>query len=391
MNSQRAIEPGATLGVVGGGQLGRMFGYVARRQGYGFVVLDPDPDCPAAAVADRVFAAPYDDVETARAMARSCDVLTVEFENVPADTLAALESLLPVRPSAHVLATCRHRVREKAALVEFGVPVAPYRAIRSAEEAEAAARELAGPTIVKSAEFGYDGKGQARAATSADARAAFEAVGAPECVIERVVSFDRELSVIVARRPSGEVRTYPVFENVHANHVLDVTSLPAQIPAEVEARAAELGRTIADRLDVFGLLTVELFQAGDELYVNELAPRPHNSGHVTIEACVTSQFENHLRAVCDLPLGDTSLRGPAAMANLLGDLWSEGPPAFRAAQGDPGVAVHLYGKREARPGRKMGHLTASDSSAEAAVARVRLAREALSRVDSRAEARAPHS
>lgn len=384
MTSFQSIEPGATLGMVGGGQLGRMFGQVARRLGYGFMVLDPDPDCPAAAVADRVFAAPYDDLDTARAMAGACDLLTVEFENVPSETLAALESILPVRPGARVLGTCRHRIAEKAALVEFGIPVAPYRVIHNAAEAEQAARDLDGPAIIKSAEFGYDGKGQARSNTPKDAQAAFAAVGAKLCVIERVIPFERELSVIVARSPSGEMRTYPVFENAHINHILDITSLPAQIPAELEARATELARTIAERLDVIGLLTVELFQTKDALYVNELAPRPHNSGHITIEACVTSQFENHLRAVCNLPLGDTSLRGPAAMANLLGDLWADGSPNFSAAQSDPAVAVHLYGKREARPGRKLGHVTAGDKTPEAAIARVRRAREALTQRVARA-------
>lgn len=373
------IQPGATLGVVGGGQLGRMFGYEARRMGYSLLVLDPDPACPAAAVADQVFAAPYEDVRTARELASRCDVLTVEFENIPAETLAALEQELPVRPSARVLHTCRHRSREKAALTGLGVPVAPYRVATSAAEAEQAARELEGPVIVKSAEFGYDGKGQARAATADQAAGAFDAVGAPECVVERVVPFDRELSVIVARRPSGEMRVYPIFENEHANHVLDVTRVPARVSDEVAERAGRLGRAIAEGLDAVGLLTVELFQAEAELLVNELAPRPHNSGHVTIEACVTNQFENHVRAVCDLPLGDTALKANGAMANLLGDLWEGGPPNFAEALEDGRTALHLYGKSEARAGRKMGHLTTCDPDPDVAAKRLRAQRARLPR------------
>ena len=369
--------PGSAIGLVGGGQLGRMTAYAARRMGCRVAVLDPDADCPAAAVADRVAAARYDDVAAARAWARGLDVVTVEFENVAAETLAALEAELPVRPNAQVLATCRHRLREKTFLAELGIPVAPFREVRSEADASTAARELGVPAILKSAELGYDGKGQVRIDDPGRAAQAYATLAPALCVMEGFVTFERELSVIVARRPSGEVATYPVFENGHANHILDLTICPARVPDAVAERARELAIRIAEALDVVGLLTVELFHRGDELTVNELAPRPHNSGHVTLEACATSQFENHLRAVCDLPLGSTELVRPGAMANLLGDLWQGGEPSWRNALALPGVHLHLYGKREARPGRKMGHLTVCDSDSSRAAERALAAREIL--------------
>ncbi len=371
------VLPGATLGILGGGQLGRMGAIAARRLGYRVHVLDPEPDCPAAQVADEHIQAPYSDLDAARRLAIGVRVVTFEFENVPAATLAELEKHVPVRPSAHALEICRHRVREKQFLASHGFPVAPFRVIASLEDLERGLAELGVPAILKTAEFGYDGKGQRRIAHADEAALAFAPFAGHPAVLEAFVPFDAELSVIGARAQGGEFRAFPVLRNAHARHILDVTRAPAGIPPALEARARELARGIAAALDLIGLLTVELFLVGDDLVVNELAPRPHNSGHGTIEAAATDQFEQHLRAVCGLPLGQTELLRPFAMANLLGDLWERGEPNWQAALREPGVRLHLYGKKEPRPGRKMGHLTALAQSADAAEALVRRARSAL--------------
>lgn len=393
--------PGGVLGVVGGGQLGRMFALAARRLGYGVCVLDPEPGAPAAAVADHQVVAGFDDLDAAQELARRADRITFEFENAPAATLAALAERVPVYPSPAVLETCRQRCLEKAALTAAGFPVAPHRPVSSAAEVAAAARAL-GRGVLKRAEFGYDGKGQVRVepgpggdgdghdgAEHAWAERAWAAIGAPQAgtggaavaaapaVYEALVPFERELSVIVARGVGGAVESFPVFENDHARHILDVTRCPARIAEPLAARARQLAAGIAESLDVVGLLTVELFDTGSDLIVNELAPRPHNSGHVTIEAAATCQYEQHVRALCGLPLGSTELRWPGAMANLLGDLWADGEPDWAAALAIPGVSLHLYGKREPRPGRKMGHLSALGASADEAAERVLAARAAL--------------
>ncbi len=378
-DARRALLPGATIGILGGGQLGRMLAIAARRLGCAVAVLDPDPRAPAAAVADRHVIAAYGDLDAASALAASVDVVTFEFENVPAEVLAALEARVPVRPSARSLKTCRHRGREKDFLASLGLPLAPYRRVESAAEALAAARELGAPAVLKTAEEGYDGKGQRRISAPEEAPAAFAALGARPAVLEAFVRFEAELSLVAARSLDGEVRAYPLLRNTHANHVLDLTTSPAGVDGRLEARAAEFATSVLTALDHVGVLCVELFLVEGDLWVNELAPRVHNSGHGTLEAAVTDQFEQHLRAVLGLPLGDSSLVSPFAMANLLGDLWSAGEPNWRGALAEPGVRLHLYGKGEPRPGRKMGHLTALGASPEAAGDAVRRARAALGR------------
>lgn len=371
------ILPGKTIGILGGGQLGRMFAIAARRLGYRVHALDPATDCPAGQVADLEINARYDDLPAARAFASAVDVVTFEFENVPADTLAEIEQIRPVRPSPFVLETTRHRLREKDFLSGAGFPVAPYRAIRSGDDLRRAVAELGTPCILKTAEFGYDGKGQVKITDPGQVESAHAQLKGALGVLEGFVQFDREISVIVARTDDGHTRCFTPLENVHRNHILDVTTtLPTADP--LFSTAQRLAEQIAGAIGLVGVLCVEMFARGDELIVNELAPRPHNSGHLTIDACVTCQFEQQLRAVCGLPLGDPSLQVPAAaMANLLGDVWSDGEPRWDRALAIEGVKLHLYGKHDPRPGRKMGHLTATATTLEEAKQKVLAARKAL--------------
>jgi 5-(carboxyamino)imidazole ribonucleotide synthase len=369
-----------SIGIVGGGQLGRMLASAARRLGLGVEVLDPDPRAPAAALADRHHRAAFSDLAAAEALAARVDVVTFEFENVPAAALAQLERLRPVRPSHRVLAICRQRIEEKGFLSSAGFPVAPYRPIHNSQDLERALTELQGPTILKTAEFGYDGKGQVRIHAPDQAAQAYASIAGRLAVLEQVVPFERELSVIVARTPQGATAVYPPFENQHKQQVLDLTRWPARIAPEVSQAAERLAVEIAERLGVIGLLCVELFQVGPQLIVNELAPRPHNSGHLTLEAAETDQFEQHLRAVLGWPLGSTAARGPAAMANLLGDLWQGAAPDLSGCLSDRGVHLHLYGKAEARAGRKMGHLTVLDPDPAKAVERAIAARQRFGRL-----------
>lgn len=372
------ILPGATIGILGGGQLGRMFAIAARRMGYRVHALDPTPDSPAGQVADEEIRAAYDDVEAARYFASRCDVVTMEFENIPSRTVDAVAELRPVRPSARVLHVCQHRLREKRFLSEAGFAVAEFRPVASEAELTAALAELGLPCVLKTAGFGYDGKGQVRIDSLAQAGDAWQAMGDPHGVLERFVPFERELSVICARGLDGTTCCFDVAENDHRRHILDVSVAPAPVPPHIAAQAHRIATGIADALDVVGLLAVEMFLLPDgRLLVNELAPRPHNSGHWSFDACVTSQFEQQLRAVCGLPLGDASLTRPAAIANLLGDLWRTGEPRWDLVLAIPGVKLHLYGKAEARPGRKMGHLCASAESATVARETVLRARDAL--------------
>jgi 5-(carboxyamino)imidazole ribonucleotide synthase len=360
------IPPGKTIGILGGGQLGRMFAIAARRMGYRVHAFDPTNDCPTGQVADVEVNAPYDDLEKAREFAGGVDVVSFEFENVPAQTLAEIEKIVPVHPSPAVLDTCRHRLREKEFLSKHGFPVAPHRAVRAAEALDAAVAQLGTPSILKTADYGYDGKGQVRIDSRDNLPAAWSAMGRPVGVLEGFVRFDKEISVICARTEGGETRCFDVAENHHEHHILDVTIVPANISPNLARDAIDLATAITNALQVVGLLAVEMFVVGDRVIVNELAPRPHNSGHFSFDACVTSQFEQQLRAVCGLPLGDPSLLKPVAMANLLGDLWTNGEPNWAAALKHPSVKLHLYGKAKALPGRKMGHLTAmADTPAHA--------------------------
>lgn len=370
-----AYLPGARIGVMGGGQLGRMFAVAARRMGYRVDVFTPEDESPAGQFADCTLVADYTNESEVRRFADSVDVITFEFENIPAETVGWCEELRNVRPAGAILHIAQNRLREKNFLARAGFPVAPFRAVRNARELADAIEQVGWPAIVKTVAFGYDGKGQQTIHSRDDFDEIWGASSADELVLEAVVNFVTELSVIVARGPDGVMKTFPVCENIHRNHILDLTVVPARIDAPVARAAAELARAIAEQLELVGLLAVELFLKSDgELLVNELAPRSHNSGHWTIEACVTSQFEQHVRAVCGLPLGSTEILRPAAMANILGDAWANGTPEWRKALHVEGVHLHLYGKQESRPRRKMGHLTALGDSAEEAMARVTKAR-----------------
>lgn len=377
-----STSPGKTIGILGGGQLGRMFAISARRMGYRVHALDPAPDCPTGQVADVEWSAPYDDVRTAVQFAEAVDVVTFEFENIPYETLQAVAEIVPVFPAPLVLDTTRHRLREKTFLSTHGYPVAPYRAVSSPDELRAAVAALGVPSILKTATFGYDGKGQTKLTSVDDVDGAWERLGQPLGVLEGFVNFRCELSVIVARGKNGALSTFDVAENLHTNHILDVTVVPARVPEQTKRDAIDLAISVAKSLDLVGVLAVELFLVDDgtpagKLVVNELAPRPHNSGHFSLDACSTSQFEQQVRAVCGLPLGDVTLWTPVAMANLLGEEWAHGDPNFADALAVPGVKLHLYGKTDPRPGRKMGHLCAVGGDVETARARVVEARRRL--------------
>ncbi|MDW3218488.1 MAG: 5-(carboxyamino)imidazole ribonucleotide synthase [Acidimicrobiales bacterium] len=373
------LLPGSTIGIVGGGQLGRMLTQVAHQHGYRVVVFTGgEKDSPAGSVAEIEIAAPFDD-ETARArFLTEADVVTWEFENVdPGLADAALDAGLPVRPSGSVIAAAQDREKEKRALEAAGVVVAPWRPARTLGELREAVEALDGPVIAKAARFGYDGKGQVRIDSLDTVAAAWEQLEGARLVVETVVPFVRELSVIVARGVDGQIVDHGVMENDHVDHILDTTMVPASIPSSRADEARGLAHRIAEAWDLVGVLCVEIFDTDTALLVNEVAPRPHNSGHCTIEAAPASQFEQQLRAACALPLGDGACR-PAAMVQLLGDLWSDGPPAWPAALADPGVHLHLYGKADARPGRKMGHLTCVGDTPTDALQKALDARHALS-------------
>lgn len=374
----KVIAPGGRLGVLGSGQLGRMFALAARRLGYRVVVYSPDQDSPTGQVADTEFTARYDDLERVKAFARTVDVVTFEFENVPFATAAACAQFAPVRPRGEVLHITQQRLREKTYLREQGFPVTPFARVTSLAELEAALDALGLPAVLKSADFGYDGKGQRKLLARADAPAAWSALGVQEAIVEGFVDFALEVSVVAARGLDGSFAAFDVFENAHAHHILDVTVCPARIDPKLAREALELARGILERLDVVGVLCVEMFVTkSGTLLVNELAPRPHNSGHLTFDASLTNQFEQQVRAVCGLPLGSPQLLRPAAMMNLLGDVWANGEPNWAAALELPNVKLHLYGKSDPRPGRKMGHLTALADTVDEAERVVREARARL--------------
>ncbi len=375
------ILPGATIGILGGGQLARMLALAAKPMGYRVVVLDPDADCPAASVSDAVIAAPYDDPDGLERLADASDAITLEFENVPGEALTALESRVPVRPGRAVLEIARDRILEKSFLNGIGAPTAPWAEIITDADLERAASSLGFPAILKTATLGYDGKGQARVFNLEDLRHAWNRMNRARCVLEGLVRFELEISVIVARSSAGQERAFAPFENQHRDGILDLTIWPARVKDGVANGATELALRIAREIGAVGLLTVEMFVApGARVIVNELAPRPHNSGHLSIEAAPTSQFAQAIRAVCGLPLGDVKPFAGAAMANLLGDAWKRGQPDWKSAL-EAGANLHLYGKREARPGRKMGHLTSLGNTPTEALERVQRARFALEKPD----------
>ncbi len=374
----RMIEPGAAIGVLGSGQLGRMFAIAARKMGYRVHTYSPDDDTPTGQVADLEVNGAYEDLDRVREFASNVQVVTFEFENVPAATTAAAAERTLVRPRGEVLHISQHRLREKTFLQQSGFPVAPFRTVRSVAELTAALTELGCPAVLKTAGWGYDGKGQAKITDLSQADAAWKTLNTAEGVLEGFVQFEREVSVVAARGADGEFVHYGLIDNRHQNHILDVSVAPAEVPDAVARQAVELTRNVLEKLDVVGVLCVEFFLTHDQqLIINELAPRPHNSGHLTFDANVTSQFEQQLRAICGLPLGSTELLRPAAMANLLGDLWFPHTPNWARALSIPDVKLNLYGKLAARPGRKMGHLTAMAATQQAAIEKVLRARELL--------------
>lgn len=375
------LPPGSTIGIIGGGQLGRMIAIEARRLGYRTCVLDPDPESPGGQVADDRVVGSLGDADAARELARRVSVATYEFENIHVDAVRAAEALVPLYPGSAILQIAQHRVREKETLARLGIPVPKFSALRSREDLDEALRHLRFPLVMKTAVAGYDGKGQAVVRTADEANSAFARLSTQSdtLILEEFVELAMELSVICARSVDGHVACYPAAENQHRNGILDVTLVPARVPPTVSALAQELAVAIVQSLGLVGLLAVEMFLTLEgRLLVNELAPRPHNSGHYTLDACSTSQFEQLVRAICQLPLGSTDLHAPVAMANLLGDLWpGDSLPDFAKALAVPGVRLHLYGKATSRPGRKMGHLCCVAGSAEGALTRVLTARSSM--------------
>ena len=372
------ILPGSTIGVVGGGQLGRMFALRARVMGYRVVVLEPDPRSPAGAVADHQIEAAYDDPAALAALAESCQAVTTEFENVPAGVLAFLSERVVTRPAAGAVAIAQDRIAEKEQMRRAGLATADFRPVRSSAAARAAFAEFGRrPGILKTNRLGYDGKGQALVTTPDECAAAFESLGGVECILEERLHLETEVSVVLARTAEGAVAAFPPGENQHRSGILESTVVPARIPDRLAAECRRVAERVADSLEYVGVLGVELFIAsGGTVFVNEIAPRPHNSGHYTLDACATDQFEQQVRTLCGLPLGDPKLLSPVAMVNLLGDLWEKGAPRWDRALAVPGVRLHLYGKAQARPGRKMGHLTCTADSPDRALRLALAAREA---------------
>ena len=373
------ILPNSTIGVLGSGQLGRMFAIAARKMGYRVHTFSPDSDTPTGQVADFETCAEYADLDRVREFAGTVDVVTFEFENVPSETVDAVAEFVAVHPRGEVLHITQNRLREKTFLRENNFPVTPFRHVRSLEHLQRAITEIGVPAVLKTAGFGYDGKGQAKIKTAEDCEAAFANLNGNEAVLEAFVDFEKEVSVVAACDSAGNFAHYGVIENRHERHILDLSFAPALVSEKTYREAVEITRGILEKLEVVGVLCVEFFLTKDEkLMVNELAPRPHNSGHLTFDACLTSQFEQQLRAVCGLPLGSTEFLKPAAMSNLLGDLWEENEPRWENALRFPNLKLHLYGKAEPRAGRKMGHLTALAENSEDALNIVCKARLSLS-------------
>jgi 5-(carboxyamino)imidazole ribonucleotide synthase len=362
------ILPEATLGVLGGGQLGRMFTVAARTMGYRVIVLDPDPDSPAAELANEHIFAAFDDRAALEKIGRACAAITTEFENVPAESLNFLAQFCPVRPSAKAVAIAQNRIREKTFLRDSGFETAAFSPISSIEEIIPALKKIGTAALLKISQFGYDGKGQATVNNLSDAIAAFEQMDRKPCVLEQRLKLKTEISVVVARSVNGASVAYPAAENSHVNGILDISVVPAQVSEKLAQQATRDACAVADKLDYCGVMAVEFFVVENErLLINEIAPRPHNSGHYTMDACLTSQFDQQVRAMCGLPLGDARLLSPVAMVNILGDAWrGDAPPQWDALLNESRAKLHLYGKREARPGRKMGHFTCIGNSAKEA-------------------------
>ncbi|MDP9145452.1 MAG: 5-(carboxyamino)imidazole ribonucleotide synthase [Actinomycetota bacterium] len=361
------ILPGATLGMLGGGQLGRMFTLRARAMGYRVMVLDPDPASPAGHAANVHLHAGYDNPAALDRLAAECAVVSTEFENVPSRVLDGLAERIPVRPSGASVRIAQDRIAEKSFLRDHGFATADFRAVNSKAEAAKALAEVGAPALLKTSRLGYDGKGQAKVSTAKEVGAAFDKFGKVACILERLVPLDLEISVVLARGLAGGVAPFPAGENVHRDGILHTTTVPARISPPLADAAERIASAVAEALGYVGVLGVEMFVSGGKLLVNEIAPRPHNSGHWTQDAATTDQFEQQIRAMCGLPLGSPVLLTPVAMVNLLGDLWSKGEPDWSSVLAMPGVILHLYGKSEPRPGRKMGHLNCYGETADDAL------------------------
>ena len=361
---ERPLLPGGTIGILGGGQLGRMSAIAARRLGYKVKTFDPSAQACAAAIADEHITAEWSDTEALTRFAQGCGRITLEFENIPPATVEFVAQSVPSHPSANVLATCQNRRREKEFLRASGIPCANFAVVASLAELQAAVKSIGFPCVLKTADFGYDGKGQVKLPTAeADLAAAWNKMGGAVGVLEAWVPFQLEISVLVARTVDGRTAVYDPAENIHRNHILHLSISPARISEATAAEARALALSIADKIQLVGLLAVEMFVKDGRIVVNELAPRPHNSGHQTFDANETSQFEQHVRAVCGLPLGGTKPLQPAVMLNLLGDLWKNGQePDWTLVLADPSAKLHLYDKGKAAPGRKMGHVTVTAST-----------------------------
>lgn len=372
------ILPGATLGMLGGGQLGRMFSLAASRLGYKVIVFAPESDSPAGEVSYQHICAPYEDEERLLKFARDVAVISLEFENIPVATLERVSELAPVRPGPKVLAVSQHRIKEKSTLQAAGFLVTPFLPVEPDTDLTKVAQELGLPLVLKTVQFGYDGKGQQIVRSLDQLQSARQNLGNGLLIAEKMIDFRAEVSILVARNPQGETVVYPLVENEHRNHILDVTRCPVSSELlALDHAAQQIALGVADTLQLEGLLCIEFFVAGDQLMINEIAPRPHNSGHWTIEGCVTSQFEQQVRAICNLPLGSTELVGPCAMVNILGDLWGTGSPDWKLAMQQARTYLHLYGKSKAVAGRKMGHITQLADSSRQASANLRNLREAM--------------
>lgn len=371
----KTILPNSTIGVFGSGQLGRMFAIEARKLGYRVHTFSPDSDTPTGQVADFETSADYEDLEAVKEFAKKVEVVTFEFENVPFQTVETASEFVEVFPGGEILHTTQNRLREKTFLASNGFPHTPFRHIKSLEDLRKAVEELGTPCVLKTAGFGYDGKGQSKINSIDEIENAFAKMNGNESVLEAFVEFEKEVSVVCARDKKGNFVHYGVIENEHKNHILDVSFAPAFVSKNVFNEAVKIAQNVAETLDYVGTLCVEFFLTKDEkLLINELAPRPHNSGHLTFDACITSQFEQQLRAVCGLPLGSTQFYKPCAMVNLLGNVWQNGEPNWAKSLEDQNVKLHLYGKAEPRIGRKMGHLTAMAETVEEAIESVRKAK-----------------
>ena len=359
------IYPGSTLGILGSGQLGRMFALEARRMGYRVHTYSPEKDSPTGQVADLEFIGSYDDIDRAREFAKGVDVITFEFENIASAVAEALEAIVPTRPNARSLHIAQNRLREKTFLKYHKLPVTPFAKVDTEKSVIRVASELGLPFVLKTAGFGYDGKGQSLVKTIDEATSAFKSMDVDEAIAEQFIQFDFEISIVAARGVSGEYVAYPPVHNIHRKHILDITYAPASIDDKLAEQATQITKDVMEQLGYVGTLCIEFFVTKTgELLINEIAPRPHNSGHWTIDACVTNQFEQQVRAICGLPLGSAEQLRPAAMVNLLGDVWQNGEPDWAGVLVDPDVKLHLYGKKEARAGRKMGHITVTGSTSD---------------------------